>query len=87
MMKSQQEGTQVLSSQLQNMAKQQADSATALTQTMNSLQQSMGTIASVAESSDRKPRKKPATKQEIAQDFHICSEDEMERPSLSSGRH
>ena len=77
MMKSQQEGTQVLSSQLQSLAKQQADSATALTQTMCFLQQSMVTMASVAESSDRKPRKKPATKQEIAEEFHICSDNEL----------
>ena len=67
----------MLSSQLQIMAKQQTDSATALTQTMNSLQQSMVAIASVAESSDRKPRKKPATKQEIVQEFHICSDSEL----------
>ena len=66
MMKSQQEGTQILSSQLQYMAKQQEDSATALTQTMSSLQQSMVAIAG-------RPRKKPATQQEIAQEFHICS--------------
>ena len=59
------------------MAKQQADSATALTQTMSSLQQSVVDIALGAESSDRKPRKKPATKQEIAQEFHICSETEL----------
>ena len=78
MMMSQQEGTQVLSSQLQSMAKQQADSTTALSRTMGSLQQSMMFIASVAESSDQKPRKKPATKQEIAQEFHICSESELE---------
>ena len=78
MMMSQQEGTQVLSSQLQSMAKQQADSTTALSRTMGSLQQSMMFIASVAESSDQKPRKKPATKQEIAQKFHICSESELE---------
>ena len=61
MMTSQQEGMQVLSSQLQCMAKQQADSATALAQTMSSLQQSMVDITG-------KPRKKPATQQEIAQD-------------------
>ena len=60
------------------MAKQQADSVTALSQTMSSLHQSMVAIASGAESSDLKPRKKSATKPEIAEEFHICSESEME---------
>ena len=78
MMKSQQEGAQILSSQLQYMAKQQADSATTLSRAVGSLQQSMAAGVSVAESSDRQPRKKPATKPEIAQEFHICSENEME---------
>ena len=72
MMRCQQEGMQVLSTQLQHVAMQQADSAMALTQTMSSLQQSMEAIA-------ERPRKKSAGHQDPAQEFHICSGSDIER--------
>ena len=69
MMVSQQEGMQILASQLQCIAQRQADNATALTRTMSSLEQSMVAIAG-------KPQMRPATEREIAREFYICSEGE-----------
>ena len=70
MMQSQQEGMKVLSAQLQGMAQQQVDSTMAITRTMGSLQQSMVDFVG-------KPRKKPATQQDVAEEFHMCSETEL----------
>ena len=69
MMVSQQEGMQILASQLQCIAQRQADNATALTRAMSSLEQSMVAIAG-------EPRKRLATEREIGQEFYICSEGE-----------
>ena len=70
MMVSQQEGMQVLASQLQCIAQRQADNATALTRAMSSLEQSMVAIAG-------EPRRRLATEREIGQEFYICSEGEQ----------
>ena len=69
MMVSQQEGMQVLASQLQCIAQQQADNATALTRAMSSLEQSVVAVAG-------EPRRRPATERDVAQEFYICSEGE-----------
>ena len=69
MIVSQQEGMQVLASQLQCIAQQQADNATALTRAMSSLEQSVVAVAG-------EPRRRPATERDIAQEFCICSEGE-----------
>ena len=70
MMVSQQEGMQVLASQLQCIAQQQADNATALTRAMSSLEQSMVVIAA-------NPREGPATERKVAEEFYICSDGEQ----------
>ena len=70
MMVSQQEGMQILASQLQCIAQRQADNATAFTRAMSSLEQSMVVIAA-------KPREGPATDRKVAEEFYICSEGEQ----------